>query len=124
MSLPRTSKELNSCPSFFLALPQNLDKNINYFPIPYSINLADLINVNKEFLPKFSPKKLLSKNSSQKISPKKIPPKELIPKKNPPKKFLPKKSSLKFQTKKSSQKIPKKIPKKSKKFPKNFSKNS
>jgi hypothetical protein len=107
MSLPRTSKELNSCPSFFLALPQNLDKNINYFPIPYSINLADLINVNKEFLPKFSPKKLLSKNSSQKMSPKKIPPKELIPKKNPPKKF-PKK----FQrSPKNFQKISQKIPK-------------
>ena len=25
----RTSKDLNSCPSFFLALPQNLDKNQN-----------------------------------------------------------------------------------------------
>ena len=31
MSLPRTSKDLNSCPSS--ALPQNLDKNINSFNI-------------------------------------------------------------------------------------------
>jgi hypothetical protein len=50
----------------FPALPQNLDKNINSFHIPYSNNLADLNNVNKEFLPKISPKKILPKNSSQK----------------------------------------------------------
>jgi hypothetical protein len=65
---------------FLLALPQNLDKNINSFHIPYSNNLADLNNVNKEFLPKIPPKKILPKKSSQK---------------NPPKKILPKKSSQK-----------------------------
>ena len=53
--------------SFLLpCLPQNLDKNINSFHIPFSINLADLINVNKEFLPK--------------IPPTKNPPKKIIPK--------------------------------------------
>ena len=67
MSLPRTSKDLNSCPSFFffLALPQNLDKNQN---LDKEINS----NLNKEFLPKNSsqkipPEKILLKKSSQKI---------------------------------------------------------
>jgi hypothetical protein len=73
--------------SFFLALPQNLDKNINFFHIPYSNNLADLSNVNKEFLPKIPLKKY-----SQKVSPKKF----LSPK-NPPKKFKKiKKKILRF----------------------------
>jgi hypothetical protein len=70
MSLPRTSKDLNSCPSF-LALPQNLNKNINSFHVPYSNKLA-------KFLPKIpqrkSSQKNPPKNSSEKIS-KKIPPK-------------------------------------------------
>ena len=95
MSLPRTSKDLKSCPSF-LALRQNLDKNPNPF-FSYSNNLVDFNNVNKKFLPK---------NSSQK---------------NPPKKFLPKNSPKKFLPKNSWQK---KINKKSKKCPNNFSKNS
>jgi hypothetical protein len=54
----------------FPALPQNLEKNINSFHIPYSNNLADLNNVNKEFLPNNSSQKILSKNS--KTIPKKI----------------------------------------------------
>ena len=78
MSLPRTSKDLISCPSFFfLALPQNLHKKINAF---------DFNNV-KQFLPKNSfpnnpPKKILQKKSSKKL-PLKNPPK--IPPKNPEK---------------------------------------
>ena len=103
MSLPRTSKDLNSCPSS--ALPQNLDKNINSFHIPYSNNLAALNNVNKEFLSKIPPKKFLPKKFSQKI---------------PPKNILPKNSSQKIHTKISSQNIPKKIQKISKKFLKKF----
>ena len=62
-----------SCPSFFLALPQNLDKNINSFHIQiscYFLNFAV-----QEFLPKnaskkIPSKKILPKNSSQKILPK------------------------------------------------------
>jgi hypothetical protein len=87
----------------FLALRQNLDKNPNQF-LPYSNNLADFYNVNKEFLPKNPPK-------------------------NPPKKFS--KDSQKFPQKYSKKFLPKKIPKnfqnnqkKSIKCPNNFSKNS
>ena len=106
MSLRRTSKDLNSCPSSFLPSPlrQNLDKNQN---LDKQVNS----NVNKEFLPK---------NSSQKIPPKKNPPKKILPKnsfqknsykENPPKKILKKnpknspKNPEKIQT--ISQKIPK-----------------
>ena len=72
MSLPHTSKDLNSCP-FFLSLRQNLDKNPNQF-LPYSNNLVDFNNMSKEFLPKKShkiPKKFIPKNSHK------------IPKKSP-----------------------------------------
>ena len=103
MSLPCNSKDLNYCPSS--ALPQNLDKNINSFHIPCSNNLADLNNVNKEFLPKIPHKKSTQKNppkkSSQKISPKKFLPRNSS-QKNPPKKIPPKNSSKEIPSKKSS----------------------
>ena len=64
MSSPRTSKDLNSCPSFILPyLPQNLDKNLN---LDKQVNS----NVNKEFLPKNPPKNIRPKRSSQKNPPK------------------------------------------------------
>ena len=61
--------------------------------LPYSNNLADFNNVNKEFLPK---------KSSPKKSPPKNPPKEILPQKNPPKKIPPKKSSQKILPKSPS----------------------
>jgi hypothetical protein len=67
---------------------------INSFHITYSNDLADLNNVNKEFLPKIPHNKNLPKKSSQKISPKQFLPK------NPPKKIHTKKSSQKNPPKK------------------------
>ena len=94
MSLRRTSKGLNSYPSFLPSSPlrQYLDKNQN---LDKQVNS----NVNKEFLPKkSSPKssqKILSEKSSQK---------------NPHKKTLPKNSSKKIPPKNSSKKSLRKIP--------------
>jgi len=62
IGLPRTSKDLNSCPSF-LALPQNLDKNINSFHI--QISCYEVIPP-KEFLPKNPPKKIPLKKIQEK----------------------------------------------------------
>ena len=102
MSLCRTSKDLNSCPSSSSSSPlrQNLDKNQN---LDKQVNS----NVNKEFLPK---------NSYQRIPPKKILPK------NPPKKFLPRKFLQKILWK-NSLKISKQF-KKKQKISKQFLKNS
>jgi hypothetical protein len=95
---------------FFLALPQNLDKNINSFHIPYSNNLADLNNVNKDS------QKILPKNFSQNIPPKKSLPKKssqkIHIKKNPPKKILKKIHTQKILTK-NSKKVPNKFQKNS-----------
>ena len=76
MSLPHTSKDLNSCPSF---LPPSLSKySQKHQLLQYSNNLADFNNLNIKFLPKNSPKKILPKkflpkNSSQKIPQKNSP---------------------------------------------------
>jgi hypothetical protein len=94
----------------FPALPQNLDKNINSFHVPYSNDLADLNNVNKEFLQKNPPKKILQKNFSQKIPPKTNLQKKSS-KKNHTKKILPKQPSKKIHPKEFLSKNSKKIPK-------------
>ena len=95
MSLPRTSKDLDSCPSS--ALPQNLDHQF----LQYSNNLADFNNSNKNSSQKNIPKKILLKSASSQ----KIPPKNFL-QKNSYQKIPPKKFPIKFPTK--SKKIPKK----------------
>ena len=94
MSLPRTSKDLNSCLPSFSIETKSWQKHQS---LSDSSNLADFNNVNKEFIPR---------KSSQKI----------LPKKNPPKIFLQKNPR---KIKKSPQN-PEKIQKISKQFLKKF----
>ena len=94
MSLRRTSKDLNFCPSSFETKSWQ-----KHHSLSDSNKLVDFNNINKEFLPKNPPKKILLKESSQK---------------NPAKKFSQKIHPKKIQEK--STKFPKKILKKSQKF--------
>ena len=123
MSLPRTSKDLNSCPSSFLpsflpsALRQTLDKNQNLEKQinPFHIQITLQTIPYKKYLPKSSPQKVLQKKSSQIFSLKKILPK-LFSQNEPPKKFLPINSSKNVPPKKSP-KNPKKFLSISQKIP-------
>ena len=92
----RTSKDWNFLPSFSIET-KSWQKHQS---LSDSNNLADLNNVNKEFLPRKSSKKFLQKKLN----------------KNPPKKIL------RINSQKIPQKNPTKIPKKSQKNPNNFSK--
>ena len=79
MSLRRTSKDLNS--TSFSIETKSWQKHQSLSDSNY---LADFNNVNKEFLPKNPPKKILQKNSSKKNSSKKIQEKiQKITAKNP-----------------------------------------
>ena len=87
MSLRRTSKDLNSCPP---PPPLLSDKILTKASVPSDSNkLAYFNNINKEFLPKNPPTKILPKKSSQKNSSQKNSSKknsrkiQKIPPKNP-----------------------------------------
>ena len=113
----RTSKDLNSCPSFFLALPQNLDTYINSFQLQIP---EDSQRIPQEFLKncqripiEFQKKNPMNSNRIAKELPKKCQriPIEFQKNQREISKKSPKSPRRISQNFKKSPKDPKKIPK-------------